>query len=43
MKNLTTQEQFVLGLILSLVLTGWAIKAWRTAHPPEAMRMQQRL
>ena len=36
MKFLTRQEQFVLCLILLLVLTGWAVKAYRTAHPPTA-------
>jgi hypothetical protein len=33
--NLTRQQQFVLCVILSLLLIGWAVKAWRTAHPPE--------
>jgi len=31
--QLTEQEQKVLCLILTLLLTGWAVKAWRTAHP----------
>jgi uncharacterized protein YneF (UPF0154 family) len=31
---LTKQEQLVLGLILGLLLTGWAVKTYRTAHPP---------
>jgi hypothetical protein len=34
MKNLTKQEQFVLCMILLLVLTGWAVKVYRTAHAP---------
>ncbi len=24
----------VLGVVLLLLVTGWAVKAWRTAHPP---------
>jgi hypothetical protein len=31
---LTKQEQLVLGLVLGLLLTGWAVKTYRTAHPP---------
>jgi hypothetical protein len=31
---LTKQEQMVLCLILALVLAGWAVKTYRTAHPP---------
>jgi len=34
MKGLTRQEQFVLCVVLGLLLTGWAVKAYRTAHPP---------
>jgi hypothetical protein len=34
MIHLTRQEMNVLCLILALLLTGWAVKAWRTAHPP---------
>jgi hypothetical protein len=33
---LTKQEQMVLCLIVVLLLTGWAVKTWRTAHPPAA-------
>ncbi|HZM03804.1 MAG TPA: hypothetical protein VFC44_12400 [Candidatus Saccharimonadales bacterium] len=33
MKYLTKQEQMVLCLVLALVLTGWAVKTYRTAHP----------
>ena len=33
MVHLTKQEQMVLCLILGLLLTGWAVKAYRTAHP----------
>jgi len=43
MKNLTRQEQFVLGLALLIVLTGWAVKAYRTAHAPATASLQQRL
>jgi hypothetical protein len=32
--RLTKQEQLVLCIVLGLLLTGWAVKAWRTAHPP---------
>jgi len=31
--RLTKQEQLVLCVVLSLLLVGWAVKAWRTAHP----------
>jgi hypothetical protein len=34
MTHLTKHEQMVLCVILGLLLTGWAVKAWRTAHPP---------
>jgi hypothetical protein len=34
MKNLTKQEQFVLCLVMLLLLTGWAVKVYRTAHMP---------
>jgi hypothetical protein len=34
MVNLTRQEQWVLAGVLSLLLVGLAVKAWRTAHPP---------
>jgi hypothetical protein len=30
--RLTKQEQTVLCIVLGLLLTGWAVKAWRTAH-----------
>jgi hypothetical protein len=39
-QRLTRQEQFVLCLVVALLLTGWAVKAYRTAHPP-AMGMGQ--
>lgn len=42
MKNLTKQEQLVLCLILLLVLTGWAVKVYRTAHPPITANVQQK-
>lgn len=32
--HLTKQEQIALCVILGLLLTGWAVKAYRTAHPP---------
>ena len=31
--RLTKQEQLVLCIVLGLLLTGWAVKAYRTAHP----------
>lgn len=34
MKYLTSQEQKVLCVVLTLLLVGWGVKAWRTAHPP---------
>jgi hypothetical protein len=38
--RLTKQEQLVLCVVLGLLLTGWAIKSYRAAHPP-AQRIQQ--
>jgi hypothetical protein len=35
MVRLTKQEQMVLCIILGLLLVGWAVKAYRTAHPPQ--------
>jgi hypothetical protein len=35
MFNLTRQQQLFLCGVLLLLLVGWAVKAWRTAHPPE--------
>jgi len=32
--RLTSQERLVLCILLGLVLTGWAVKAWREARPP---------
>lgn len=34
MLRLTRQERKVLTLALLLLLTGWAVKAYRSAHPP---------
>jgi len=33
-KGLTKQEQLVLCIVLGLLLTGWAVKTYRAAHPP---------
>jgi len=33
MIRLTKQEQLVLCVVLGLLLTGWAVKTYRTAHP----------
>ena len=30
----TKQEQLVLCIVVGLLLTGWAVKAYRAAHPP---------
>ena len=35
MKYLTKEQQKVLAVILLLLLTGLAVKTWRTAHPPK--------
>lgn len=32
MNRLTKQEQLVLCIVLGLLLTGWAVKAYRKAH-----------
>jgi hypothetical protein len=32
-KGLTKQEQLFLVIVLGLLLTGWAVKTYRTAHP----------
>jgi len=32
--RLTKQEQLVLGVVLGLLLIGWAVKSYRAAHPP---------
>jgi hypothetical protein len=39
-KNLTKQEQMFLCIVLGLLLSGLAVKAWRTAHPPPAVVQQ---
>ncbi len=31
--RLTKQEQLVLCIVIGLLLTGWAVKSYRTAHP----------
>jgi hypothetical protein len=31
--RLTKQEQLVLCLVMGLLLVGWAVRAWRIAHP----------
>ena len=35
--RLTKQEQLVLCVVLGLLLTGWAVKTYRAAHPPAAV------
>ena len=40
MIRLTKQEQLVLCVVLGLLLTGWAVKWYRTGHaPPAATRL----
>jgi len=34
MFDLSRQQQLFLCVVLLLLLTGWAVKAWRTSHPP---------
>ena len=34
--RLTKQEQLFLIFVLGLLLAGWAVKTYRTAHPPVA-------
>jgi hypothetical protein len=38
--RLTKQEQLFLIIVLGLLLTGWMVKAYRTAHPPPTMTQQ---
>jgi hypothetical protein len=40
--RLTRQEQKVLYIILGLLLSGLAVKMYRTAHPPVAARQSAR-
>lgn len=37
MIHLTKQQQMFLSVVLLLLLTGWAVKAWRAAHPTPAV------
>jgi hypothetical protein len=32
--RLTKREQLVLCIVVGLLLLGWAVKAYRAAHPP---------
>jgi len=38
--RLTKQEQLFLIIVLGLLLTGMAVKTYRTAHPPTAIVQQ---
>jgi len=38
MNYLTKQEQLVLCVVLGLLLTGWAVKTYRTTHPAAAVQ-----
>ncbi|MCB1128216.1 MAG: hypothetical protein KDM81_17110 [Verrucomicrobiae bacterium] len=42
MARLTKQEQLVLCCVIGLLLVGWAVKAWRTAHPPSTVPVAAR-
>jgi len=35
MFGLTRQQEWAIGLVIFLLLTGWAVKTWRLAHPPQ--------
>ena len=37
MNRLTKQEKTVLCIVLGLLLTGWAVKTYRAAHPSTAV------
>ncbi len=39
---LTKQEQMALCLIFVLLLTGWAVRTWRAAHPAAAVPLVQK-
>jgi len=36
LKHLTKHQRTVLCVVVGLLLTGWAVKTFRTAHPPPA-------
>jgi hypothetical protein len=38
--RLTKQEQLVLCVVIGLLLMGWAVKAYRAAHPPAQIAEQ---
>jgi hypothetical protein len=40
-KGLTKQEQLVLCIVVGLLLTGLAVKTYRTTHPPPVTAAQQ--
>jgi hypothetical protein len=40
MNFLTKEQQKVLCVILFLLLTGLAVRTWRTAHPPKHLAPQ---
>lgn len=41
MFKLTKQERTVLIAILLLLATGWGVKAYRTAHPPQLPQAEE--
>jgi len=40
MNYLTKQEQLVLCIVVGLLLTGWMVKWYRTAHPAAVVATQ---
>ncbi|MGH7952101.1 MAG: hypothetical protein ACREFE_09305 [Limisphaerales bacterium] len=42
MNRFTKQEQLFLCIVLGLLLTGWLVKAYRTAHPVMATIQQSK-
>jgi len=40
-KYLTRQQQLAVCVIIFLLLTGWAVRAWRQANPPAPKPVSQ--
>jgi hypothetical protein len=38
--RLTRHEQIVLCVVIGLLLTGWAVKSYREAHPPSVVNLK---
>lgn len=43
MFGLTRQQRQAIYVVFLLLLLGWAVKAWRTAHPPPVAGSDQTL